>query len=186
MANRNVNWNAIKEAFITSKVELSYRDLANQFSVAFQSVRIRAMGKHAMNDGVSWMEARKQFMHAASKKALDIVSTEEAEIRAGQLKLAKAMRATALTGIVNLRREGASAAGEGDPGPNAGEAVDPFRTGAVEVLREIRLWLAASTEIERKAIGIPDGDLSDLTSLSDEELQAILEGKGGRRIGVKA
>jgi hypothetical protein len=146
MAASRLNWEAIKAEYIAGDESVTQRSLAAKYRVNFATVGRRASKEH-------WAEARSAYRQQVASKTLNRVSTTEAEFRARQLRIARAMEDIGLR--VLLRSEPQSFS---------------------EALRTV----IAGMEQERKAAGIAERhelDI-DLNKLTDEELLAIAKGGG--------
>ena len=160
---KTIPWQDIKTEYIAGDADVTQRALSVKYNVRPETICRRARKEE-------WDEARSIYRQQALNKTLNKASTREAEIRAKHLKLASTMRGAGLAGLeelVNEKRLRAVMAGD---------------------LTEIRLWLVASAEIERKAAGIADelevGYDMDMSTLSDDELRAIVAGRGKGKAGA--
>lgn len=143
----------MKEEYITTQI--SKADLAEKYGV-----RRETLSKRASKEG--WDEARSQYGHAVTSKVLKKVSSQEAEIRARQIGVARTMRGIAQAALKELSDEN--------------RLSSLLKADATE----LRLWLKDSAEIERRAAGIPDAveDLTpdDIGRMTEEELRELAYG----------
>jgi hypothetical protein len=117
----------------------------------------------------AWAEQRKQFRYRAATVATQSATgaaaiqqtaklVDIAEVQARHIKLARSIQSVVARSIQKINQE-----------------------GAVLSQREISSWIKTGTELERLAVGLAtaatDINISsvDISSLSDEELKAIIE-----------
>ena len=118
---------------------------------------INTLKKRSGSEG--WPELRAQYRHQVDTKTREIASTDEADIRSRHIHMAQDMQEKALAAL---------------------EKLDPDELSPAE----LRRFLVAACEIERRAAGILNvaGLDIDVKKLSDEELEEMIAGRWPRSI----
>ena len=143
MANAGADWQSIKTAYITGDGSVTHESLAEANGISRVTISRRAARE-------GWITERLQHRHRVVTKTLEKAGSLQAEVRARQLGIAKAMYSKAFEAL---------------------KAMDPAKMD----MTEIRLYLASAADIERKAAGIQDEVRIDHNlALSDEERAARL------------
>lgn len=107
----------------------------------------------------NWVGQRAAYRHQTATKTLELASTTEAEVQARHIQIAKALQSKAIQRLQSMDVDALDAS-------------------------ELRQYLVAATDIERKVLGIDSVRVRglpsprELMSLSDEELQRLAEKLG--------
>jgi len=148
MPSRRYDWETIRSEYVSGSDQVTLEALAAKRGPAVDTVRRRSSREH-------WVAQREEHRRQAAKKAADLLTTRDAEIRVRHMHHARELQSRALERLQQL---------------------DPAELSPAEV----RLYLKDACEIERKAAGIADelsftGD--ELNAAIEREL-ARLEGEG--------
>jgi|GEM_PF-4320226 len=147
-----VDWSAIELEYVTGPQSVTIRAIAEQYGLDPSSVMRRSTR-------CKWVAKREEFRRQVAIRAQEKLVERQADLRARHVSIAKMMQAKALNKLT---------------------ALDPNTLDNSEV----RHYLRDAAEIERRAVGVPEEvrvtSLSDddLRSMSDEQLEAIIAGKG--------
>lgn len=144
------DWELIRDQYVTGADEITLENLA----AGEGSPSINTLKKRSAAEG--WTDLRAQYRHQACTKTWETASTDEAEVRARHIRIARDMQEKALAALEKLEPEELSST-------------------------ELRQYLVTACDIERKAMGILepfDADLNrlDFEKLTDEELREIVRG----------
>jgi len=154
MSTRNkklsYDWDTIRTEYVTSGNEVTIQSLADKYGAS----RFTVM-RHCNSE--DWPGQRVQFRDEVSRKTLNKVSTQQAEIRARQFKIINAAYKPVLIRLQTL---------------------DPLELSA----RELRCYLKDLMYAERAAAGIAEEHnvrftRDELDSMTDEQLSEIAYGK---------
>ena len=92
---KRLDWDAIRETYITAANPTSMGELAQVHGCAVDTVR-----RHSSRE--NWTELRKQYRRDVARKTMDKSSSHEAEIRVRQMKIGRSMQAKGLQRLQQL------------------------------------------------------------------------------------
>ena len=150
MAAKKHDWIAVKAEFVTGPVTLTLDQVAENNGISASTLRARAARE-------KWTQERKRYGLKLTAEAEKIATKTQARRLARQLTIADSMKAL---GAEALRRT------IGDFERDTGRRLD---------LDELRLLIKDATEIERRALGMPDAVMMTGRELDDRLLGLLAE-----------
>jgi len=147
MPSRRYDWETIRSEYVTGSDQVTLEGLAAKHGPRVDTVRRRSAREH-------WVAQREEHRRQSAKKAADLLSSRDAEIRVRHMRQARELQELALARLRQL---------------------DPSELTTTE----LRLYLKDACEIERKAAGIPDE-----VSLTGDALNAAIERELARLAAV--
>jgi len=149
MAKRKHDWIAIAQEYVTGGPEVTLEGLAEKYGTSRGGLMTRAADE-------KWTDQRREYREGIRREAEKIARSTEAKRRAKMLTVADAMKGL---GTAALKRT------IEDFERDKGKRID---------LDDLRLLIKDGTEIERRALGMPDHVLMDGREL-DDRLLSLLE-----------
>jgi hypothetical protein len=138
------NWSEIRQRFVSGGDATTLDDLAKEYGCHYQTIRNRSYKEE-------WSEQKRQFQAKVRTQAENLAVTHQAKRRANMLTVADSMKAVAGLSIQRLHDE--------LKGDNKRRLT----------VNEIRQMFKDATDIERVALGIPDGQ-----AMTDDELDSTI------------
>jgi hypothetical protein len=144
MPRAKYDWPTIRQEFVAGGDEVTLGDLAEKYGCHYQTIRNRSYKE-------KWLEQKRRFQSKVRTQTENLAATHQAKRRASMLTVADSMKRVAGISIKRLLKEL-----END-------------TGKRLSVNELRQMFKDATDIERVALGIPDGQ-----AMTDEELDATI------------
>jgi hypothetical protein len=144
MSRPKYNWDEIRQRFINGGDAMTLEDLSKEYGCHYQTIRNRSYKGN-------WSEQKRQFQSKVRTKAENLAASHQAKRRANMLTVADSMKQVAGISVQRLLAE-----------------LQASATSRLTV-NEIRQMFKDATDIERIALGIPDGQ-----AMTDGELDAAI------------